>query len=170
MTAAVPDTAPGARRTSRWVLAAAVALLLAVLVGPALYVLLTSDDGEGTEALRVARLPTDVAVADDTVWVVSGRDDRILAVDPERTDGPAASHETGSAPLRVAVGAGSVWTANAGDGSVTRLNPLVPESTGRRIPIAADAIDVAVGPDGAWVSNGQRGTVMRIDPISNPRE
>jgi DNA-binding beta-propeller fold protein YncE len=167
VTAVAEDRAAHAPRPSRWVLVAAAVLLLAVLVTPALFVVLTGEDGETSDTLRVARLPTDVAVAGDTVWVVSGRDDRILAVDPEQTDGPAASHETGSAPLRVAVGAGSVWTANAGDGSVTRLNPLVPESTGRRIAIGADAVDVAVGPDGAWVSNGQRGTVMRIDPISN---
>ena len=118
-------------------------------------------------ALRVARLPTDVAVEGDTVWVASGRDDRIVAIDVAQPEDPPRRHETGSAPLRVAVGAGSVWTANAGDDSVTRLNPLIPGSSGRRIAIGADAVDVAVGPDGAWVSNGQRGTVMRIDPISN---
>ena len=155
-------------RTSRWVLAAAAGLLLVVLFAPAiLRAAWTSGGDDAADTFRVARLPTDVAFAGGTVWVASGRDDRILAVDAPSTDATPARHETGSAPLRVAVGAGSVWTANAGDDSVTRLNPLVPDSVGRRIPIGADAVDVAVGPDGAWVSNGQRGTVMRINPICN---
>ena len=65
--------------------AVAAALLIAVLVGPALFVLLLRDDGDDApETLAVARLPTDVAVGGDTVWVASGREDRILAIDADR--------------------------------------------------------------------------------------
>ena len=50
--------------------AAAAALLIAVLVGPALFVLLFRDDGGGNrpETLSVARLPTDVAVDGKLVY------------------------------------------------------------------------------------------------------
>ena len=110
---------------------AGAALLMLVLIGPALFVLLTRDGGEDRpEAVAVARLPTDVAVDGDTVWVASGRDDRILAIDAAAPDDPPARHETGSAPLRVAVGAGTVWTANAGDGQ--RFRPIVAAAVARQ--------------------------------------
>ena len=133
-TVPAPSSAPQRRQWSWPARLGAIALLLAVLVGPAIVVLaLEGSGGDEPEALRVARLPTDVAVDGDTVWIASGRDDRFVAIDAAELDDPPLRHETGSAPLRVAVGAGSVWTANAGDDSVTRLNPLVPGSVGRRI-------------------------------------
>ena len=123
---------------------------------------MSTDD----QRLRAGRLPTDVAVEGSTVWVVSGRDNRVVALDRARRDAERVAHATGSSPLRLAVGAGSVWTANAGDDSVTRLDPLLPGS-GRRIAIGADAVDVAVSHEGVWVTNGLAGTVTRIDPVSN---
>jgi DNA-binding beta-propeller fold protein YncE len=170
MTAATDSPGRGAWSPfPRW---ATIAILLCLLVGPAVAVLLLkggdSDRGGGVDAehLRVARLPTGVAAQGQTVWVASGRDNRIVAVDSQKPSAAPQSYRTGPAPIRVAVGAGSVWSANAGNGTVTRLYP---DKTGeaKQIPIGADAVDVAVGPDGAWVSNGQQGTVTRIDAVSN---
>ena len=125
---------------SRFVLAGAIAVLLVLLAAPAIVVLVTSgggDEGSGERALRVGRQPTDVAVAGNTVWIASGRDDGIVALDGRRLSQTAARHETGGAPLRLAVGEDSVWTADAADDTVTRVNPLLPGSVGRRIPIGA---------------------------------
>ena len=97
------------RDGSPWPRASAViALLLAVLIGPALVVLaLDGSGGDGEDALRVARLPTDVAVESDTVWVASGRDDRIVAIDVAQPEDPPAGMRPGprrcaspSAPAR----------------------------------------------------------------------
>ena len=152
MTPAAPpsSTTAGAHDAHR---VAVVLVLLAALVGPAAVVLLTRDDDDGDDAAqrttaRVGRLPVDVAVDGSTVWIASGRDDRVVGVDGRALAAAPVVRETGSSPLRVATALGSVWTANAVDGSVTRLNPLIPGAVGRRIRIGADAVDVAVGPDG----------------------
>ena len=136
MTAVAQPPAPPAKHTPRALIAAAVLVLILLLVAPAALVLVLRDDGGSTTPLRIARLPTDVAVLGDTVWVASGRDDRVIALEGGRAD-RAEPHPTGSSPLRVAAGAGSVWTANAGDDSVTRLNPLIPGDPGRRITSGA---------------------------------
>ena len=75
-------------------------------------------------ASPAGKLPTDVAVDGSTVWVVSGRDNRVVALDARDAEQAPEVHATGSSPLRLAVGQGSVWTANAGDDTVTRLDPL----------------------------------------------
>ena len=79
-------------------------MLLLLLLAPAALVLVLRDDGGGATPMRIARLPTDVAVLGDTVWVASGRDDRVIALDGGRAE-RAEQHATGDAPLRVAVGA-----------------------------------------------------------------
>ena len=134
--------------------------------------MLGTDDGAGGRGRgrrrRSGGLPTDVAVADGTVWVASGRDDGVVAIDAaELSRPPVAPGDRGRAAAHRGRRADSIWTADAGDGTVTRVNPLLPGAAGRRIRIGADAVDVAVGYDGAWVTNGQRGTVTRIDPVSN---
>ena len=82
-----------------------IALLLAVLVGPALVVLALEgggDDGAGATPMRIARLPTDVAVLGDTVWVASGRDDRVVALE----GGPRGSRRAASDRFGAAAGRG----------------------------------------------------------------
>jgi DNA-binding beta-propeller fold protein YncE len=147
-------------------------VLLLLLITPAIVVLvLTSrDSGPTVQRLRVGSLPTDVAASPQRAWVASARENRlveVLDVSPPRL---AASHETGSAPLRVAADAGTVWSTAAADDTVTWVDLALQDDTARRTaPIGSDAVDVAVGPDGAWVSNGARGTVTRIDAISHER-
>ena len=139
-------------------------MLLGLVIAPALIVLAEEEDNGGGKAaeqgVRAGRLPTDVVVTQGTVWVASGRDNRIIAIDAARPQETAERHVTGTAPLRLAVGEdGSIWTADAASDTVTRVNPLLPGSVGRRIAIRADAVDIAIGYDGAWVTNGQRGTI-----------
>jgi hypothetical protein len=69
-------------------LAGAIAVLVILLAAPATVVLLLRDDdgGGGTEAMRIASLPTDVAVLGDTVWVASGREDRVVALEAGEAD------------------------------------------------------------------------------------
>src|SRR3954452_11867752 len=131
-------------RLPRWAIVLFGLGMVALLVAPAIVVLLLREpaviaDGQ---RLRAGHQPTDVAVEGSTVWVVSGRDDRVVALDGRDASQDAVAHAAGSSPLRLAVGAGSVWTANAADDSVTRLDPLIPGS-GRRIGIGTTAVDVA---------------------------
>ena len=81
-------------------------VLVLLLVTPAALVLVLRDDGGAVTDMRIARLPTDVAVLGDTVWVASGRDDRVVALEGGRSD-RAEPHTTGprrcgspSAPAR----------------------------------------------------------------------
>ena len=120
---------PGARPLTRWL---TVLGLVCVLVGPALVVMLIKrgDGGGGsldTEHLRIAQLPSDVAVQGGTVWVASGRDNRIVAINTTKPSAAPNPHATGPSPIRVAVGSGSVWTANAGNGTVSAFSLLDPE-------------------------------------------
>ena len=165
---AVTESQRPAARLPRWAIFLAGALMLILLLAPAVAVLLTREPDVLADGHRLpaGRLPTDVAVQGSTVWVVSGRDNRVVALDAADVERAPETRAAGASPLRLAVGEGSVWTANAGDGTVTRFDPLVPGS-GRRIPIGAAAVDVAVSSEGTWVTNGLAGTVTRIDPVAN---
>ena len=118
------------------------------------------------QRLRAGRLPTDVAVEGSTVWVVSGRDNRVVALDAR--DGERAPTRTRPARRRCGSPSaeGRSGRRTPATARVTRFDPLVPGS-GRRICVGADAVDVAISPEGAWVTNGLAGTVTRIDPVSN---
>ena len=112
----------------RWLIALAALVMLAVLVTPALVVLLRTEppaEIKPEAGVHVGRVPTDVAVQGSTVWVVSGRDNRVVAIDAGDLRSRPVSRATGAAPLRVAAGDGSIWTADAGDDTVTRLDPLL---------------------------------------------
>src|SRR3954454_10057579 len=166
MTAMAEDRRP-ARGLPRWAIVLAGIVMILFLLAPAAAVVLSRKPQVVVESQRLpaGQLPTDVAVDGSTVWVVSGRDNRVVALDARDAKQAPEPHAAGSSPLRLAIGQGSVWTANAGDDTVTRLDPLVPGS-GRRIKLGTEAVDVAVSPEGAWVSNGTAGTVTRIDPVS----
>jgi virginiamycin B lyase len=149
-------------------------VLAALLVGPAIAVLLADDDDPTpapsvrVEQVRVGELPTDIAVAQGRVWVPSAGSDELVAIH-DRT-GPAhdATYRARSGALRVASDGLSIWLAGAVGQSLTSIDPLFGgEATRHRIPIPRDAVDVAIGRDALWVSNGAAGTVTRVDPVSD---
>src|SRR3954453_14361801 len=138
---AVADTRQTVERLPRWAIIAAGLAMVVLLFAPAAAVLLTRkpDVIADGQRLPAGRLPTDVAVENSTVWIVSGRDNRVVALDARDAQQAAETRTAGSSPLRLAVGGGSVWTANAGDDTVTRIDPLVPGS-GRQIRLGAEAV------------------------------
>src|SRR3954464_11709319 len=149
MTAMAEDRRP-ARGLPRWALVLAGGVMILFLLAPPAAGLLSRRPAAVVEGQRLpaGQQPTDVAVDGSTVWVVSGRDNRVVALDARDAKQAPQAHAAGSSPLRLAIGQGSVWTANAGDDTVTRLDPLVPGS-GRRIRIGSEAVDIAVSPAGA---------------------
>src|SRR4051794_7886539 len=110
----------------------AAALIVLALAPAAVVLLLRHGSGGGVEAQRlaVARLPTDVATDAGTVWVASGRDDRVLAIDASHPSGRVLRHQTGGAPPRGAAGARSGWAGHAPRDSGTRLHPPIPPRPG----------------------------------------
>ncbi len=109
---------------SPWALVAAIVVLVALLVTPALLVLNHNDKSAGpsagTRALHVGRQPTDVAVGDDTVWIASGRDNGIVALDAAA---PRARRR-GTRPVRRRCGSPSART---------RCGPPTPATTRSRV-------------------------------------
>ena len=86
----------------RWLLALAAVVMLAVLVTPALVVLLRDQERveiKPEAGVRVGRVPTDVAVTGSTVWVVSGRDNHLVSLDVSDLHARPVAHTTGAAPL-----------------------------------------------------------------------
>jgi streptogramin lyase len=148
-------------------------VLAALLVGPALAVLLADDDPSPppsvrVEQVRVGSLPTDIAVAQGRVWVPSAGSDELVAIDDRVRPARDATFRARSGALRVASDGLSIWLAGALGNSLTSVDPLFGGEAGRhRIPVGADAVDVAVGRDAVWVSNGSAGTVTRVDPVSD---
>src|SRR6201999_482651 len=72
-----------AERLPRWMVLAAGVLMAILLLAPAAVVLLTRGSAVTSDQtrLRAGRLPTDVTVSAATVWVVSGRDNRVVGLD-----------------------------------------------------------------------------------------
>src|SRR4051794_15020603 len=108
-------------RIPRWALVLFGLGMVVLLLAPAVVVVVLRYPAvmAAGQRLHAGHQPTGVAVGGSAVGVVSGRDDRVVAVDGGDASQDAVAHAAGSSPLRVAVGAGSVWTANAADDSVT---------------------------------------------------
>jgi len=161
---ALADNGRSMQRLPKWAIVLAGMLMVAFLLAPAAAVLLTRQPRIAVDGTRLpaGQLPTDVAVSGETVWVVSGRDNRVVALDARDVEQAPEIHAAGSSPLRLAIGQGSVWTANAGEDTVTRIDPLVPGS-GREIKLGSEAVDVAVSSEGtsAPVSRSRASAMAR---------
>ncbi|HEX2196932.1 MAG TPA: hypothetical protein VHJ76_08400 [Actinomycetota bacterium] len=78
-------------------------------------------DGAVAGALSDAgRRPTDVAVGDGWIYVVSSQDGRVTVFD-ESTLEEVGGAQAGPGAISVAAGAGVAWVANMDDSSVTRI-------------------------------------------------
>ena len=132
--------------------------MLVFLLAPAAVVLLTRDTGPVVDGQRLAagKLPTDVAVDGSTVWVVSGRDNRVVALDARDAEqAPEVARDR--APRRC----GS-RSARARCGRPTRATTRSRASirscpgSGRGIKLPSEAVDIAVSADG-HVGDQRRG-------------
>ena len=147
-------------------------LLTALLVGPAVAVLLIDDSAPApsvrVEEVRVGSLPTDIAVAQGRAWVPSAGSDELVAIGDRERPARDATYHASTGALRVATEGFSIWLAGAIGSGVTSVDPLFGgEAERHRIAVPGDAVDVAVGRDAVWVSNGAAGTVTRVDPVSD---
>src|SRR3954470_7533791 len=115
MTAMAEDRRP-ARGLPRWALVLAGVVMILFLLAPAAAVLLSRRPAVVVEGQRLPAgpQPTGVAVDGSTVWVVSGRDNRVVALDARDAKQAPQAHAAGSSPLRIAIGQGSVWAGHAG--------------------------------------------------------
>ena len=152
---------------------AGVALLVALLTGPAAIVLLGRPDhaqpAPGTvDSVQVAQVPTDIVATLGQLWVSSARERRLVSVYDADPPTVADSTPLDSPPLRLASDSLSVWATGAAADSLTRVLADNSKQPGT-IALRGEAVDVAVGPDAVWVTNGQRGTVTRVDPVSRRR-
>jgi ABC-type branched-subunit amino acid transport system substrate-binding protein/DNA-binding beta-propeller fold protein YncE len=167
-------------------LVAAVAAAIAALTGGGSDI---EPAGNGVAALdaagdRVASFtatataPSNVAVGEGGIWVLSQEDRTVARIDSETK--AVVKFRTRGVPVDIAAGAGAVWLATAqGDSRfVSRIDPSTGEVTRRTAVRSGDFAGdipfqnwnwaypgIAVGAGAVWVINDDR-TVSRIDPGS----
>jgi len=123
----------------------------------------------------VGTFPTDIALADGSVWVSVndfGADrerSSVVRVDPS-TNEIAAVIPLGSAE-RVAAGGGAIWVLSRDEGHVVlvRIDPRRNE-VAAEIPLGASAFDVAADETGVWTTvdfDGRSGKVIRVSQETN---
>ena len=121
--------------------------------------------------------PSNVAVGEGGVWVLSLEDRTIARIDPE-TKKVVKRLRMRRAPADIAVGAGAVWTVS--EDGLSRIDPRTAEITRTvKLPDKGYQGDlpfsnwgfpqIAFGAGAVWAINPDR-TVSRIDPATGRRE
>jgi serine/threonine-protein kinase len=129
------------RRVDRRLLAAALVLVTAAVIGAVLLV----TRGGGTS---IGPLPLN----------------SVGAIDP-KTGRLVTSIPVGQTPVAIAYGLGSVWVANQDDGTVTRINAKT-RTVQRTIGLTGTPLSIAVGLGYVWVTT-EEGALFKIEPTSN---
>lgn len=106
-----------------------------------------------------------VAVARDTVWVVTGALGQLARIDP-RTNDLDTTIEAGVLPFGVAVGGGAVWVTDVYENAVMRVDPET-NLVAKKIQVGRGPTAVAYGAGAVWVANSLGDTVARIDPATD---
>jgi streptogramin lyase len=113
--------------------------------------------------------PADVALAPDSVWVVSP----VTVVGAEAgfivrwdLDAGRRTADIGiGTPVGIGVGPDSIWALQA-NGVVVRVD-LVTHEVVAKIATSGGGAAIAVAEDAVWVVDRQKGTITRIDPATN---
>jgi ABC-type branched-subunit amino acid transport system substrate-binding protein/DNA-binding beta-propeller fold protein YncE len=192
-----PRAPTSLRGRARMILAGGLVLLVAAMAAAIAALTGGGSDiepvGNGVAALdaagdRVASFtatptaPSNVAVGEGGIWVLSQDDRTVARIDPE-TKAVVKEFRTRGVPVDIAAGAGAVWLATAqGDSRfVSRVDPRTAEVT-RRTAVRSGEFQgnlpfqnwnwaypgIAVGAGAVWVINDDR-TVSRLDPASGRR-
>jgi len=125
--------------------------------------------GVVTRALPASHSIDGIAVDENTVWVASGADDRVLRIDPRSgsivAEIPIAATPEArvASPYGIAVGYGSVWVTDALSNTVSEIDPKL-KAVAATIPVGTRPTRIAVGAGAVWIVNAGDGTVTRIDP------
>ena len=136
------ETTPPATRTTRWLLAGAALLVLAVVAA-----ILTLTLRGGSSGLA--------SVSPNSVGVIDPATNELVAEIP-----------AGSDPGPITVGEGAVWVANVQDETVLRIDPATRER-GRTIPVGDFPSDITTGGGAVWVALGALAQLTRINPDQN---
>jgi DNA-binding SARP family transcriptional activator len=125
-------------------------------------------------ALSLLGRPTDIAVADGTVWATTVSSPALIAVDA-RTHRIVRTLPLPGSPSSVAVDEGIAWVADGVNGVVRRVDPGEPRistiafHSRARADRAAKSTSVAAGAGGVWVTDGSA-QLVRVDPATRAVE
>jgi streptogramin lyase len=136
--------------------------LVAVLAGAIALAFLLLGGGPSVSApIAVGAPPLRLAIGPETVWVTSGPDGTLTAIDPDsgrvRSRTPVGRGASG-----VAIGAGFVWVSNPRTGEVLRIDPIARKTV--RIPVSGSPGAIVFGGGRLWVADDDGGGVTAIDP------
>ena len=112
--------------------------------------------------------PTGIAIADDTVWVLSLGDQLLTAIPLGGGATPRTIGLQGS-PTGIAAGGGSAWitfgfgAAGERAGALLRVSATTLDKD-QNIPLPTGADAIAYGAGGVWVANELENSVTKIDP------
>jgi DNA-binding beta-propeller fold protein YncE len=147
---------------------ALLAFVVVLVLSAGISVVVFSRDDEvprvRTDTIEVGRLPTDLALAGDELWIAHAGERRLLSIDPRRSGRPEV-HRLDFPVLRVSARGPSVWASGPESDALVGLREHAPRII-THVPVGRDAVDVAVTEDAVWVTNGSSGTVTRLDPLS----
>jgi len=137
-------------------------------------------DAEGRVAAFVdaATAPSNIAVGEGGVWVLSSETRTVSRIDP-RTRKVASTIEMQGIPSDIAAGAGSIWVGTVGGrtdvnttGSISQINPATGKIRRKvRLPGKGSGWpsvgypSIAIGEGAVWAIN-PKGLISRIDPRS----
>jgi streptogramin lyase len=111
--------------------------------------------------IDVKRFPSDIAVDDDSAWVVGSTKwvDRIDV----RTGQLRANIPVGVSPSAVAVGDHYVWVASYEEGRLIRIDPRTNREVGQPIRVGGGPNGVAFSDGAVWVTDFDGGRILRVD-------
>ncbi len=110
---------------------------------------------------------TDLAAADDAVWVSDKNGGRVFRIDPA-TNAVVAEIETGAGAHDFAIDKHGVWVTNYRANTVSRIDPATNEVVAT-IEGVGSGVGISAGDGAIWVSS-KGGGISRIDPASNEVE
>ena len=127
--------------------------------------------------IAVGRLPMDVAIAPNGVFVTDWADNTLSRIDPATSQVLQTVSLTlpgNAGPEAIAFGDGSLWVTtielDASDnplpGTLERVNPTTGQQQAT-VPIGRGALDVEVSPGAVWVTGYEDNAVLRIDTATN---
>jgi len=104
---------------------------------------------------------TDLAAADDAVWVSDKNGGRVFRIDPA-TNAVVAEIETGAGAHDFAIDKHGVWVTNYRANTVSRIDPATNEVVDT-IDTVSSPGDVAFAFGSVWVTT-ERGNLIRLEP------
>jgi YVTN family beta-propeller protein len=116
-------------------------------------------------SITVGGIPSQIAIANNAVWVANRESTSISRIDPE-TNQVAASIDVGFSTLALAADQDSVWVAGYSDSTLLRIDPQTNQIVAR-IPVGVSPWGIAADENGVWVTSNSNKTLSRIDPPTN---